>query len=160
MDHTISGSSVYSISLNGKEVGETGLNAAVCAQSSIPLALVTGDAAVCAEAGELLGSGLVAACVKKAHSRVSADCLLPDESGKILKKAAAEAVERVRAGRSPIMDIGDGSFDLRLTFHYSKQCDNASVAPGTERLDGRTLRVTGRDMRVMMRWVLTLISLA
>jgi D-amino peptidase len=57
------------------------------------------------------------------------------------------------------MNIGDGSFDLRLTFHNARQCDRASVVPGVERLDGRTVRVTGRDMTVMLHWTIALISL-
>ena len=159
LDHTVSGATVYSVFLNGKEVGETGLNAAVCAQKKIPLALVTGDAAVCAEAQELIGERLVTACVKEAHGRMAADCLLPEESAKVLKAAAMEAVERIRAKKSSCMEIGDGKFDLRLTFHNSAQCDQASRIPGTERLDGRTLRVTGPNMVTMMRWAVSLISL-
>lgn len=159
LDHTVNGLAVYSAVLNGREVGETGLNAAVCASKGIPLALVTGDAALCAEARDLLGEGLVAACVKTAHGRMAADCLLPEESARVLKAAAREAVERVRGKKAPLMDIGDGSFDLRLTFHNSAQCDRASTVPGTERLDGRTVRVTGPDMATMMRWAVALISL-
>jgi D-amino peptidase len=160
IDHTISGQVIYSITLNGKELGETGLNAAVCAQRGIPLALVTGDAAVCAEASELLGEGLVTACVKKAHGREAAECLLPETSAEVLKEAAGEAVRRARGGKSPVMDIGDGSFDLRVAFHNSKQCDRAAILPGVERLDGRAVRVTGTDMTNMMRQAMSLISLA
>ena len=160
IDHTMSGSVIYSITLNWREVGETGLNAAVCAQEKIPLALVTGDAAVCAEAAELLGGGLVTACVKEALGREAAECLLPETSAQTLREAAREAVRRAKAGKSPVMDIGSGAFDLRVTFHQSKQCDSASVLPGTERLDGRTLRVTGSGMAVMMRWAVSLIALA
>jgi D-amino peptidase len=160
LGHTISGGTVFSVSLNGKEIGETGLNAAACAQKKVPLALVTGDAALCAEARELLGDALVAACVKTAHGQTSADCLLPRESAKTLRAAAVEAVERSRSGKAPCMDIGDGSFDLRLTFHNAAQCDRASKIPGVERLDGRTARVTGQDMIVMLRWTLSLISIA
>jgi D-amino peptidase len=160
IDHTISGSVVYSITLNGKELGETGLNAAVCAQRGVPLALVTGDAAVCAEASALLGDGLVTACVKTARGRESAECLLPETSGQVLDEAAKEAVRRARARKSPVMDIGSGAFDLRIAFHNSRQCDEAAILPGIERLDGRTVRATGRDMETMMRMALSLISLA
>ena len=159
LDHTIHGTAVYSIFLNGKEVGETGLNAACCAQKKIPLALVTGDFATCTEARDLLGESVITACVKAAHGRMAADCLLPDESAKVLKAAAMKAVEQVRAHKAPCMDIGDGSFELLLTFYNSMQCDFASTIPGTERLDGRTVRVTGTDMTTMMRWAIALISL-
>ncbi|MDR3254035.1 MAG: M55 family metallopeptidase [Synergistaceae bacterium] len=159
IDHTMS-DAIYSISLNGREVGETGLNAAVCAACGVPVALVTGDTALCAEAVELLGDGLVAAGVKEARGCQAATCLLPEESGPLLKEAASKATERARSGGAPVMDIGDGSFDLRLTFRSAAQCDNAAVAPGSERIDGRTLRITGSGMTDMMRWTLALISLS
>jgi D-amino peptidase len=156
LDHTMSSSSIFSIVLNGREVGETGLNAAVFAGEKIPVILVTGDAAVCAEARDLLGEGLVTACVKEAHSRTSADCMLPEDSGRVLREAAALAVERARSGTAPIMDIGNGAFDLRITFQNSSQCDRAEKIPGTERMDGRTIRVTGSGMTDMIRWVVAL----
>jgi D-amino peptidase len=160
LDHTMSGTAIYSIFLNGREVGETGLNAAVCAQYKIPLALVTGDAAVCGEARELLGEGLVTACVKDARGRMAADCLPPERSWSVLKESAKKAVEMARARKSPRMDIGGGSFELRVTFHNCLQCDQAATIPGTERIDGRTLTVAGSDMRTMIRWVSSLISAA
>ncbi|MDR1482000.1 MAG: M55 family metallopeptidase [Synergistaceae bacterium] len=156
LDHTMNSSSIFSVVLNGREVGETGLNAAVCAVEKVPVALVTGDAAVCSEARGLLGDGLVTACVKVAHSRTAADCMLPENSGRILREAAALAVERARTGTASIMEIGDGTFDLRITFQNSSQCDSAERIPGTERVDGRTIRVIGGDMTAMIRWVLTL----
>ncbi|MDR3321522.1 MAG: M55 family metallopeptidase, partial [Synergistaceae bacterium] len=140
LDHTMSAGAVHSVVLNGVEVGETGLNAAVLAQKKIPLALVTGDSAVCEEASLLMGDGLITACVKDAHSRTSADGLLPKDSGRLLKKAARKAVERIHAGISPCMNIGDGDFDLRITFNDSLRCDRASKVPGAERIGGRTVR--------------------
>ena len=159
LDHTISGLAVYSVVLNGTEVGETGLNAAACAGQKVPLALVTGDAAVCAESRALLGESLVTACVKKGHGRMAADCLSPTDSAKVLREAASLAVERARQKKAPLMGIGDGSFDLRVTFHNSMQCDWASTIPGTQRIDGRTVKVCGPDMSTMMRWALSLIFL-
>jgi D-amino peptidase len=160
LDHTMSEQTVHSAFLNDMEVGETGLNAAVCAQRKIPLALVTGDAAVCAEAGELMGDALVTASVKEAYGRMAADCLLPEESWDLLSDAAMRAVERVRAGTAPTMNIGDGRFDLRMTFHNSAQCDRAAIVPGAERQGGLSVRVTGQDMTTMMRWVVTLVSIS
>ena len=159
LDHTISGRRVYSVQLNGREVGETGLNAAVAAHYGIPVAMLTGDRAACSEASALLGDGLVTACVKEAHGRFSAECLTPDESAKLLRAAAVEAVARVRAGTAPRMDVGDGSFDLRITFHTTLQCDRGAILPGVERLGGRTLRVCGYGMAEMRRWSGALIGL-
>lgn len=159
LDHTISGKRVYSVELNGIEVGEIGLNAAACSALGLPVALVTGDRAACGEAVDLLGDGVTTASVKTAHGRCAADCLAPDVSALLLRDAAVNAVERVRKNEVLRMDIGDGSFDLRITFHTTAQCDQAAVLPCAERLDGRTLRVCGTDMAEMRRWANVLIGL-
>ena len=159
LDHTISGRRVYSVVLNGREVGETGLNASLGAHYGLPVAMLTGDRAACDEATALLGDGLVTACVKEGHGRMSAECLSPVSSAELLRAQAQEAVSRVRAGTAPRLDVGDGSFDLRITFHMTHQCDRAAILPGVERIGGRTLRICGRDMLEMRRWCGALIGL-
>ena len=55
--HTVSGSSWWRLRFNGVEVGETGINAALCGTWGCPVVLVTGDEAACREGRELLGAG-------------------------------------------------------------------------------------------------------
>lgn len=160
LDHTISGATVFAIELNGQPAGETALNASVCAELGIPVALVTGDMAACAEAVQLLGPSLKAAPVKEAHGRTAASCLTPALTRQMIFDYAKYAVANVRDGSAPMMDIGDGTFDLRMTFHTTSQADNAAVLPEVERLDGHTVRVTGSSMVNMRRWAGGLISLA
>ena len=47
--HTVSGSSWWRLRFNGVEVGETGINAALCGAWGCPVLLVTGDEASCRE---------------------------------------------------------------------------------------------------------------
>ena len=47
--HTVSGSSWWRLRFNGVEVGETGINAALCGTWGCPVLLVTGDEASCRE---------------------------------------------------------------------------------------------------------------
>nr|MBA2383686.1 M55 family metallopeptidase [Actinomycetota bacterium] len=56
--HTVSGSTWWRLRFNGVEVGETGINAALCGQWGCPVLLVTGDEASCREGKALLGDGL------------------------------------------------------------------------------------------------------
>ena len=56
---------------NGTEVGETGINAALCGTWGCPVLLVTGDQAACREGRELLGDGLTTVQVKTALGRFS-----------------------------------------------------------------------------------------
>ena len=46
LNHTVSGTNWHSLSFNGVEVGETGINAALCGQWGCPVLLVTGDTAI------------------------------------------------------------------------------------------------------------------
>ena len=57
MNHTVSGRDYQALWFNGVEVGETGINAALCGTWGCPVLLVTGDEAACAEGRALLGDG-------------------------------------------------------------------------------------------------------
>ena len=81
-------------------VGEVGINAALCGTWGCPVALVTGDDVVCAEATELLGPGLNTLAVKTALGRFSARHLSPARARERLEEAAQEALATWRAPRS------------------------------------------------------------
>src|SRR3972149_1994322 len=55
LDHTYSDERVASVWLNGKVTGEIGLNAAICGYFDVPVIMISGDQAACAEAVETLG---------------------------------------------------------------------------------------------------------
>ncbi len=57
MNHTVSGRDYQRLWFNGTEVGETGINAALCGTWGCPVLLVTGDEASCREGKALLGDG-------------------------------------------------------------------------------------------------------
>ena len=50
LSHTVSSTSWHELRFNGTPVGEVGINAALCGTWGCPVALVTGDDVVCAEA--------------------------------------------------------------------------------------------------------------
>jgi len=63
LDHTISGRTVDSITINGLEVGETAINAAIAGYHEVPLVFISGDRAVTEEAEEII-PGIVTVAVK------------------------------------------------------------------------------------------------
>ena len=75
--HTVSGTEWHSLRFNETVVGETGINAALCGNWGCPVALVTGDEAVCREAKALLGEGLTTVAVKRSLGRYSARQIPP-----------------------------------------------------------------------------------
>src|SRR5213595_776288 len=62
LDHTYA-DRIHEVRLNGRPVGELGINAALAGVSGVPVALVSGDAALAAEAKELLGDDVTTVVV-------------------------------------------------------------------------------------------------
>ena len=150
---------MYSIRLNGVEAGETAVNAAAASGRDIPVALVTGDDAVCHEAAALLGERLVTAEVKKGRGRLAAECLPPCETNRIIYEAATQAAKLIKSRKMPVRHF-QCPWTVELSFMRTAQCDTAATLPCIERLDGRTIRFSGDDLVDMRRYVSTVIDLA
>jgi D-amino peptidase len=97
LSHTVSGQAWQSLSFNGRLVGETGINAALCGHWGTPVVLVTGDRAVCAEAKELLGDRLTTVEVKEGIGRFSARMKTPREARDLIETAAQKALSDLSA---------------------------------------------------------------
>jgi D-amino peptidase len=97
MSHTVSGQAWRELKFNGTSVGETGINAALCGQWECPVLLVTGDAAVCREATELLGPGLTTVAVKKGLGRFSARQVPPLRARELIEEGAKKALSDLSA---------------------------------------------------------------
>jgi D-amino peptidase len=91
--HTISSVKYKNLWFNDDLVGETGVNAALNGHYGVPIALVTGDEAVCREARELLGDGLTTVAVKKGLSRYSARQVAPVRAREMIQDAATKALQ-------------------------------------------------------------------
>ncbi len=157
MDHTM-GFSPFEVRLNRQLVGETGLNAAACGALGVPVALVAGDYALCCEATSLLGEGLVCCAVKEGCGADAAHLLGPERTGELLRKAALDALDKAAEGKSPLFEAAlpcQGS----ITFCKTRQCDRASLVPGSERISGRTLVGTFDTVLDFYRWQASVIAL-
>lgn len=95
--HTVSSTSWRSLSFNGKEVGETGINAALCGHYGAPILLVTGDTATCRESVDLLGEGLTTVAVKRGLSRFSARNIAPVRAREMIEAGARRALQDLKA---------------------------------------------------------------
>ncbi len=84
---------VRGVWLNDQEVGEIGLNAAVCGSFGARVVLITGDRAAVQEAIDLLGP-IESVVVKTASGRMSAECLPIEEMRTAIRHAAAHAMVR------------------------------------------------------------------
>ena len=97
MNHTVSGTDWRSLRFNGREVGETGINAALCGTWGCPVLLVTGDRATCAEAKALLGDGLTTVGVKTGIGRFGARQVTPARARELIEGTARATLARPTA---------------------------------------------------------------
>jgi len=157
LDHTISGSVVRAIKVNGIEMPELGLNAAIAGYYGVPVVLISGDTAVCRQAGEILGKDVVTVAVKEAYGRLAARLVpLPEAHNKI-RMGVKEALGKL-AGAKPYKLIAPYTFEL--AYHVSAQADMGAMIPGVKRLDARTLAFTADDYIQGFRTLRAMISIA
>ena len=141
LSHTISGSVVANVWVNGVLVGETGINATLAGRYGVPVGLITGDQHVCAEARALLGE-LHTVEVKQAITRYSARCLHPERTRVLIHDAAKLAVEGA-AGLRPY--VAGSPVTFRIQFKDTGMTDSAVRAPNAVKIDPLTLEITDDD---------------
>jgi D-amino peptidase len=139
LDHTYT-SRIFRVTLNGQEVGELGLNAALAGRFGVPVALVSGDQALAAECEALLGEGTRAVVVKHAVARHGARSLAPEEARRRIREGVTPAVRK-----PPKPWTVSSPATIEVEFCSSHHADMAELAPGSERLGARAVRVTHAD---------------
>ncbi|MDP9794760.1 D-amino peptidase [Catenuloplanes nepalensis] len=153
--HTMSGA-VLDVRLNGRSVGEIGMNAALAGQHGAPVALIAGDGMACAELHDLSPSS-VTVPVKEAIGQLAALTLHPAVARERLRAAAAEAI-RALPRIAPFRI--DGPIALEMDLHGPAVVDLATLVPGVERAPGaRTVTFTARDMAEAYRVMSLLVAL-
>ena len=158
LDHTISGSVVRFVKVNGIEWPELGLNAAIAGYYGVPVVLVSGDLAVCRQAGEVLGKDVVTVAVKEAYGRLAAKLVPMAQARQLIKTGVKNALEKL--GRIKPFKIA-APYTFELGYHVSAQADmGAMLLPQVKRSDARTLAFTANDYIEGFRMLRALISLA
>ena len=158
LDHTISGSVVRAIKVNGVELPELGLNAAIAGYYGVPVILVSGDKAVCQQAGEVLGKDVTTVAVKEAYGRVAAKLVPMGEAREMIKAGVKDALGKL--GRVKPFKMA-APYNFELAYHVSAQADmGAMLLPSVKRVDARTLAFTADDYIEGFRTLRALISLA
>ncbi len=143
LNHTLIGKVVYEVRLNGEPSDEAAINAAIAGAFGVPVALVTGDGAVCADALRRL-PGVVVAPVKEALDRMVGLSLTPTRAHALIRARAAEAVRAVRdGGVGPYRPAPPVVFEV--DFKRTAPAHMATLFPGVERPGPRTIRISDPD---------------
>jgi D-amino peptidase len=142
LNHTVSGSDWHNLWFNDTLVGETGINAALCGHWGCPVALVTGDDAVCSEATTLLGNGVETVAVKQGLGRFSARNLPPAKARELIEAGARRAL----ADLSAVSPYNPGRpSEIRVEYTKSDEVERYHHRAGVEVVDGRTIVSSADD---------------
>ncbi len=152
LDHTYTGI-VYQVSLNGRPMGETGLNAALAGYFEVPVTLVTGDKLLVEEATALLGA-VEGVAVKESYGRYAAKCLVPEAVHDLIRQAAKRALP----GQRRPFTI-EPPITLAVDFTSSAHLDMAELIPGSRR-SGRHIEYTHDDLLTVYKVWRAMLTLA
>ncbi|KQX28250.1 aminopeptidase [Streptomyces sp. Root63] len=154
--HTMNGE-ILDVRVAGRSLGEIGLNAAMAGHLGVPVVLLSGDDAACAEMNALVPAA-VTVPVKEALGMAAAVTLHPEEARDRLRRAAADAVTR-RAEIQPLALTGTLNVEVDLASPHT--IDLATLVPGVSRTGGaRTVAFTSPDYATAYRLILLLAQLA
>jgi D-amino peptidase len=148
--HTVSGAQVANVWLNDRLVGEFGMNGAVCGHFGVPVLMVSSDLAGCLEADAWV-PGIETVVVKKANSRLSAECLPPSVVQAKIEESTERALVRFKDGGAPEPLMVSAPIRVVLEFTNMVMADKASGMPGVRRLDGRRIEMVSLDMLTAYR---------
>ncbi|MEO6053374.1 MAG: M55 family metallopeptidase [Chthoniobacterales bacterium] len=149
LDHTMSSAGWFEFSINGKVVGEIGIEAAYAGHFGVPVIMVSGDATTGKEAVATLGK-VETAVVKWGIGREKAKCLPPEKAHAIIQKAAKRAVENAKSFRpyKPRLPA-----TAQITLYRSDMIDAYVGRPNIERVNARTMRTKLKRMLDIVRWL-------
>jgi len=147
LDHTMSSSAVYEVTLNGKKMPEAGINAFIAGNFGVPVALVAGDKAICEQVKELFGE-VETATVKEGIGN-AARMLHPKKAQELIKKKTTEALNR-------LSDFKPFTFTppytMEIMFKDEWRAENASWLPGANRKTNTTVSYTSNDWMDVLRF--------
>lgn len=136
LDHTMMSTCVYNYFINGRRVGEIGIDTAWAGHYDVPLIMVSSDAAGCEEAASAF-PGIETAVVKWALCRSTARCLPLPQAHECIRRAAAEAVKRCRKLKPWKLDL---PIELVYQLYRADYVDSLAAQRGVERIDARSVR--------------------
>jgi D-amino peptidase len=147
--HTFSSATLTDVRLNSVSVSEAGFNAAVAGHFGVPVAMVTGDDAIVAEAKKYIGD-LEGAVVKQSLSFHSARTLTPAAAQRLIEETARRAVERRKSFRPFRLE---GKVTMDVSFKNYRQAEMLAYLPIVERTDSHSIRFVGDDMIAISKFV-------
>lgn len=152
--HTIDGSSILSIKINGKEYGEFGLNAAIAGHFGVPILCVSGDNHLKEEV-DGLSAEIEFAEVKTAHGVWSANCIHPTIVSELITEKVKRAISNIFICKPFVME---GPINLEVVLKHPSICDVVSIIPGVKRNSSTTVSYHAENIIEAMRAIATMVN--
>ena len=147
--HTMSSATLTGVTLNGTEVPEGGLNAAIAGHFGVPVVAVTGDDAAVAEVRKFTGD-IPGAEVKRAISFHSAATLTPKAAQELIRARVKEGIERRGSARPYVLR---GPVTLEMSFKNYRAAELLAYLPIVTRVNAHTIRFVGKDIVEVSRFI-------
>jgi len=148
LDHTMNSGAWFEYRINGKIVGEIGIEAAYAGHFNVPVIMVSGDVATAKEARATLGS-VECAVVKWGIGRNKAKCLPLDKAHAIIRETTQQAVSKAGSFRAfkPKLPA-----TIQLTLYRTDYAEEYASRPGVERISARTVQRVATSLKDICRW--------
>lgn len=146
LGHTYSGA-LKRVTLNGREVGEYGLNAAVAGHFAVPVVFISGDHAVVEQARSLI-PGVEGLAVKEGIGQTAARTMHPAEARERIAAGVKAALAR-RAQIRPVPMTRPVTIEVELS--VVEYADAVAMVPGMRRVSGRVVSYTAPEMAAAYR---------
>jgi D-amino peptidase len=145
LSHSFMGHEIEDMWLDDRPAGEIGLVHATAAALGVPVILLTGDDAACAELEEW-APGTATVAVKQAKDRFAAELRPVAEARAAIEVAARAAVEQARAAQAGHGNDGEpeaGQRTLAVRWQSSSVASMLTGIPQVTLRDSRTVVATG-----------------
>lgn len=140
--HTMSSASITGLRLNGIEMTEGSMNAAIAGHFGVPVIMVSGDDVAVAENQVLIGN-IEGAVVKWAKGFHSAQTLTPEAAYEVIRTRTASAISRIDSFEPYVLDT---PIELELSLKNYRPVEVLSYLPNVEKVNSHTIRFVGEDM--------------
>ena len=141
--HTFSSANITGLKLNGIEMSEGSMNAAIAGHLGVPVIMVSGDDVAVAEVQAVIGN-VEGAVVKRAMGFHSAESLTPEAAYEVIRTSTAAAISRIEDFEPYVLDT---PIVMELSLKHYQPVELLGYLSNVERIDSHTIRYTGEDIR-------------
>ena len=141
--HTFSSANITGLKLNGIEMSEGSMNAAIAGHLGVPVIMVSGDDVAVAEVQAVIGD-VEGAVVKRAMGFHSAESLTPEAAYEVIRTSTAAAISRIEDFEPYVLDT---PIVMELSLKHYQPVELLGYLSNVERIDSHTIRYAGEDIR-------------